>query len=458
MTVKVTANYFAGSARIHQKETGGLGDVVRRMLQSQARDKLAVAGVPDLTDNSTGAAVASGTLADMVIPTAAYDGTSSGAAPATAFNTAAGVVENVGAVLADALNNARVRLGLPLITWTTGTIAAANTIPAMTKALTATSGATAVDYATGVDRMTSLRKNVHTLARAMNEVLEAAGRVKMNLAPLGGEWDYSTPYALDAVADATAGTGDSAGETSISDTVMDAFLDAAADNVATMAYVWNARMTQAGITDLTDNSGGTAESPLASAGADFTAHQDGGTDTAPKAGWDAEMAKLENNFADLAARTNELLGRYGLAPLVDGTTGTANTTLEVIDDSLTAVDGTGGGADGLELASANTQKGVIEDNVATLMVEVNRLCPYFGVVTVVDSFGGTADGGKALGEIGTSAAAVNNSAAATGVADAEADAFLDRVTDAMATMAAKLNEMTGTEVDMDPLTAVAALG
>jgi len=455
VAIKLRTVSFSGAGFIHDAGPNGLAAMVRGIAQDLARTKIEVASVPNLTDNSTGTKAA--TIAALVIPTAAFDGQTSGAAPGAAFNTAIGLFEDVGQVLIRSFNNVRVRLGLPLLVAASGSEATADTIPAMTKTLTSTNGATAIDFTTGVAKMKEARVNLATLVHGFNEIMEALGETKF--AGVGGGFaDAAVPQTLTAITDATSGTGTPAGKTSIDDTVMDTFLTALANDIASLAAEWNNKMFQAALTDLTDSSGGTAEDPLATAGVAFPLFQDGGTDSAPKAGWDAEIPKIDNNFADLALRANLLLERFDISPLIDSTTGTANTTLEVIDDTLTAVDGTG--ANSLENVTANATKVNVDNNVSTLMVEVNRLAPLFGVPTRTDNFGGTVSTTKTLVLTGTSGAGVDNGAAATGCADAAVDAWLDRVTDALATMAAMLNAMTGTLGDTMPtkeLKVVAAL-
>jgi len=442
--IKVNDKYFSGSSKLFTT-SGGLAAVVRGLAQDNAAIKLQTAGITDFTDNSTGVAAAA--LVAMATPSAAYDGSSSGASPTAGFNTAADGLEDAFAVMADHLNRARGRIGLPLLSWTTGAIATGGTIPSITKALTTTSGATAIDYTTGLARMVAVRGNVRILAKALNELLTAVGSAKITDGSTG-EFDG---MAMGAVADATGGTGAPAGTTSISDTVMDAFLDAVANNIASMAYAYNNIFVQTGFTDLTDNSGGAVSSSVPAMTLVSTPYQDVATASAPFAAFNTELPKLENNFADLAARVNELAAANGLAVLTDSTGGTANTTIEVIDQALTAVDGTASNA--MAATTYDVTMPEIANNVASLLAKVNALAAIYGEQAIADSSGGAA--GSTLVAL-TDTTGVDNGAAATGVADAVVDAQMVIVTDAIASMAAALNALTGTDAQVElPLKVVA---
>jgi hypothetical protein len=454
MAIRVKPFHFSGAGKVHGRDADALGAIVRGLAIDHARAKAASATIADLTDNTTGVAAAS--VVDLVLPTAAFDASSAGGATRTDFNTAIGKFENAGAVLGDNLNKLRARLGLELVSWASGTIAAAATLPAQDKSVNTTSGATALNYASGRTAMAAAKANLRKLVRAFNECMVALGFPKVTDALSG---PFGDGYILVAIADADAddqtGTAND-GKTAISKTVADTFLDSLADNLATLAAFWNVRMGQAGLTDLTDNSGGSAAGDtIAEIDQSFTAHQDGTDDSAPATQFNTELAKIENNFADLALRINTLAVFHGLGTLLaDSTGGTANTTIEVIDDTLTAVGGTSDTT--LSKASADVTFGQIADNFATLVEAVNELCPLHGLTELDDGSGGEASASGTLVAL-TDGVGVDNSAAATGTANAEVNAALDGVTDNLATIAAKLNAMTGSglEIEAHPLHVVA---
>jgi hypothetical protein len=445
--ILVGTAHFTGTGKVFGRDSDGLAAALRGALIDNARAKISTAAITDFTDSTTG--VNATAVVDLTIPTAVFDASSSGGATRTDFNTAIGKFENAGAVMANWFNEVRARLGLPLMTWASGTISTAGTLAAMDLSVATTSGATSLNYESGAAAMLLAKQNQRKLVRSFNQIMVALGMTPISDAMTG---PFGYDFGLVAIADADA---DGDGSTAISKAVADAFLDSLADNMASLAAYWDNTMNQAGLSDLTDNSGGTAAADtIAAINQAFTAHQDSATNSAPAAALNTELPKIENNFADLASRVNALRRFHGLSTVMtDSTGGTANTTLEVIDDTLTAVDGTG--TDTASKATADVTFGEIADNFATLASAINDLTPIYGMTDLTDSSGGTADTDLELVAL-TDTTGVDNSAAATGVADADMDAALDVVTDNLATMAAKLNLMTGVEVESVPLHAVAA--
>jgi hypothetical protein len=216
------------------------GKALEEILQNQARTAWVRLAQGAFTDNSTGSSAGGVTIA-LAVPATAYDGSSTGAAPAAAFNTAMDAFQNACAVVAEHFNDVMEKLGLTTLTDSTaGTVAVEGTIPAQTKALTTTSGATAIDFTTGAARMSTARNNIATLIRAFNQIASAVVHTTLTDSTGGSP---STTLTLSTIADATAGTGTPAGATSISDAAMDVFLTALADNVAVLASKFNALRT-----------------------------------------------------------------------------------------------------------------------------------------------------------------------------------------------------------------------
>jgi hypothetical protein len=445
MVVSVKPDSFTGMSLLSD---GTLAEAIRGLAIDHAQAKIQNADLIDFTDSSGGTAAAA--FAAMVVPTAAFDASSTDGAPVAGFNTNAAKFENAGAVIGEHLNNVRARIGLPLVSWAVGTIATKGTIPAQDLTLTGAQGTNAMDFATGTVAMKLMRSNMRKMIRAFNEVRAALGHSEISEASVTG--DFTNDYALGDIA--TQANVDGDGTSSIDDTVMDTFLTALGTNLATLASGFNEMFAQGALSDLTDNSGGTSEGDaLAALDLVSTPYQDVATASAPFAQANTENAKMENNFADLASRVNELCGLVDIDPLVDDTGGTANTTLEVIDDTLTAVDGTG--ANTMSAATADVTWPEMANNVATIVARVNLVCAFYGINVIADSSGGTVSPTRTLVAL-TDYAGVDNGAAATGVAVAEANAAFDRVTDAMATIAAKLNEITGVvEQVVQPLHVVA---
>lgn len=443
MTIKVSKSSFSGNAFLYDTGALGLGAIIRGLAIDNARRVIESTQIGDFTDNSTGTA-ASG-IVDLAAFPAVFDATSAGGAQLAAFNTAIGKVENALAVIGGYLNRARGRLGLSQISLGVGAIATAGTIPAQDKTVATSNGTSALDWASGRASMLVAKQNLQKVVRAFQEVRVALGYSKLPSALTGA---VSDDYAL---ADIPTAAASSTGASSIAKTVVDTFLTALAANIATIAAQWNLMMTQGALTDLTDSSGGTASDVLAALGA-FTPYTTAGTDLAPKAGFDTEIAKWRNNFADLTARVNILRGKLGLPQLTDSSAGTANTTIESVSVNLTAV--TGSGNTGLAVGSANTTLTAVKNNLATLAAAINDLADEFGVVALTDNTGGTASGSKTIVAMPDSGAGVDGTSLSS-AADTEVDAKLVILRNAFASLAAKLNEMTGSEAASAPLNVVA---
>jgi len=431
----------AASFFMHPKEFA----VLKGIAVDLARLKIENAGVGDLTDNSTGTAASS--FADMVVPSAPFNAVSAGGATRTAWNTAVGKIEDAGKVLSNSFNNARVRIGRELFSAASGTQASADTIPAQDLTVATTSGVTSLDYAEGRAAMIVAKDNISKLANGLNEILRALGAAPYTNNLTGNMIGYALAAIPSAAASAT-------GASAISKAAADAFLTAAADNLATIAQAWNNVMVQTGWTDLTDNSGGSASETIAALGT-ITPYTTAGTDLAPKAGFDTEIAKWRNNFSDLLLRINELRAYHGLSAVTDSGAGTGNTTLEAILVDLTAVDGTGN--NGLAAASALTTWNAVKNNVATVVAAVNDLCPLFGLTELTDSSGGTADVSDPITVVAMADTGAGvDGTSLSGVADTEVDANLSDLRDAFASIAAKVNAMTGTSAPTQGLSVVAA--
>lgn len=427
---------------------------LRGLAQDNARIKLEVAPFPDVTDSTTGTA---GAALVAVVSPPKFIVTATDAAPKAAFDTATVKLAAVAAEFADYLNEILAAFGLPLLVQGNGVVGTAGTLAALDKALTAVDGVgdNAVAYATGIAEVVKARNDQALILRAINEISVAIGDPTLQNNTLGSP-DKDTRTLSIRAATAAAVDGTTALLATLADTTVDAALLALANNYASMAKHLNDKLAQAGFTDLTDNSGGdSGGDTVVVIDQVFTLHQDDTTNSAPKAAFDTEIPKLRNNFAVLTSRVNELLARNSLAELIDGSGGTVNLILEVIDDILTAVNGVAN----VSLAHAGTQAifGAMSDNIATLVSKVNTLVGFFGIDALTDDSAGTASGTDIV-SIALSGAGVDNGAAATGIAAAELDAALDDVAGGMATLAAKLNEMTGVfgaEVPTKPLNVVA---
>lgn len=208
--------------------------VLQGLAIDNAADRWKTANPGDFTDNSTGTAGGSPwTIAELTIPTTAFDASAAGGAGATDFNTAEAAFEDVGKVMVNRLNLARNAIGLTAMTAASGTEVTAGTIPAMTKTTTSSSGTSAVDFTTGVASMQAMKDNLGRLIRGTNELLVAVGQAPVSVSETGTELDV-------ALVNVPAGTASADGTSSISKTVADAFFAALADGVAKLAAAFNA--------------------------------------------------------------------------------------------------------------------------------------------------------------------------------------------------------------------------
>jgi hypothetical protein len=234
--IKVRADQFVGSGHLFTREPNGLAAILRGMLIDSARLKVEVAGVHDYTDNSTGTPAAA--LVAIPIPTISIDGTTMGGVTAAALNASLVKIQNAGLVITNTINEASALLGLPANVSVFGTQAAADTIPALDKTGTAGAGVAVSAFASAVAAFQITTSNLVRLVQGSNEVLRAIGVAPLSLRLFGR-------HALDLTLVAIPGTVIvAAGPGAVAKTDVDAFLLACANNIATLAAVWNTAMTQ----------------------------------------------------------------------------------------------------------------------------------------------------------------------------------------------------------------------
>lgn len=214
------------------------------------------------------------------------------------------------------------------------------------------------------------------------------------------------------------------------------------------------RVAASNITDLTDSSGGT---PASSIGAIAlpTGVTVSGTNLAPKAGWDTQMAAVRNGIATLAAQVNAINARLPAGSVVDSTGGTSGgSTVAAISATLTAVDGSGNGA--LDVVSAAAQVLAYRDALSELTVAVNKIAIATGKTELADLSGGKPAYTAALKALAASSGAGVAGTANGGVANTQAQTILASLRNAVASLAAKLNEATGSSASDLTVDVVAA--
>lgn len=458
LAARVKRGHFSGVGKVHDAAYDGLAEIIRGLAIDNARNKIESAGVTDATDSSTGTAVTADAtrltagIVALAIPTAFFDAASAGGADVTETNTAIGVVHNALAALADHVNNLAGRLGLPVVTWATGSVATAHTIPAITKTVATANGANAVGFTTGTAAMNVLRNNFATVLHALNRALTASGYAVFKDNSGGSPQTDDTPVMTTTSA-TTGGQGTPAGAASVSKAVMDAFLTGLANNVATTISYVNNVFGAVSTTDITDSSGGSASATRTLAAMTLpTAVNGAATTSSPKTEFDTEIVKYEDAIAELAAKLNPLLERFDVPLLIDNTGAAVNGTIAALVAALTAVDGSGGTL-GLNATDGIARLTTAASAMRSIAAKLNQILPAYGEWLITDSIGvGTVS--DTLANIAVSGAAGTGTADC--LLDTAVDAALVVLKNSAATLAAVINVIVGAGTADRPLSVAAA--
>lgn len=269
---KIKKNHFTGLSHVFTQQPNGLSSllrdmvvghnlmVVQHLIQSTgvaaldsanfaawaaANPNLSVAGIT-FTDNSTGTPGSS--VVDLPTP-AAGTTIASGAtgAAVAALNTALGKTENALKVIGTLVNLVRAPIGLPALTMAVGTVATPGTIPAQDlDTSTGANGTSAADRTSAVAAFKVAQFNLDNLVRGINETLVALGLTPVPAA----SHTHSTPAGLlflsQEAADLAVSTdiptvtaAAAGGLNALLKTDADAVLAALANNIATIAALWN---------------------------------------------------------------------------------------------------------------------------------------------------------------------------------------------------------------------------
>lgn len=443
--IKVKSSQFTGLSKVYSREPDGLAAIVRGLAIDHAKIAVAGASVPSFTDNSGGSAAYP--IALPVVPTTPIAVDSAGGVNYADLNTSLGKTQNALAVLSKTINIARNVLGLPLITNAYGTVASANTIPAQDLSGTAATGASAADFETSVAALTIAQQSFFQLVEAANDVFVAVGGSPLQLPPI--QRNLST--LIVAIPSIVAYAANSGEGLNISDA--NAFLAALASGIAELAYQWNDATTVSTISALTDSTTGTASlTTVAALDLAPVAYEDVSTSSAPLAGFNTQLGKATNALSSILAKLNLVRERVGLPVIADNSGGTISSTLAALSATFSAVNGTGN--DSVSQASLAVSLGLLADNIATLTAAANDLASDFSTTTLTDNSGGIEQKSVGLAAV-TAATGVNNSAAATGVANSELEAAWAVVMDNISTLAAKANLYIGSSAPAFGLSVIA---
>jgi hypothetical protein len=390
--VKVRLGQFSGLGKVYSRDNDGLAAIVRGLAIDHARLVLEVSGVSDLTDNTTG--TNGGAIVNMVGPAFAsgvYNAVSGGGAQAAALNTSLGKIANASKVLVNSFNNARARIGLPPLSQSDGVQASANTLPAQDLTATTASGTSAADYQSTQAAFEVVRRNTRQLSYALNEILVAIGMSPLAITIPGSE--VQPDYVIDPQLTIVAAVD---GSSSVALADATAFLAAVANNYASLAYAWNSAMVQGTITALTDNSGGTAAAsivananPATVDGAASTSAPKADFDTqlALVANAIASLAATTN----ILLRENSLpVLTDNSGGTVSTTLASESVALTAVDGTATSP------AVALDTVTAAARMAAIDNALSSIAAKLNILAALYDMDPITDNLGGAVSGTLAV--------------------------------------------------------------
>jgi hypothetical protein len=236
--IKIKLSQFSGTGKVFSRESNGLAAILRGLAIDMARFRVEVAAVHSFTDNSGGTHASA--LVAMPLPVTAIDATTTGGAQLTALNASLVKIQNAGLVITNTLNEARTILGLPSVTSAAGTQAVADTIPAQDLTGTAGNGNAAAEFYSTIASFKVAKDNFARLMNGADEVLVAMGVAPLSEAVPGSHALDEGLLAIPAAVAVATGPG----AVALAD--VSAFLTASANNIASLAFAWNAAMNQGG--------------------------------------------------------------------------------------------------------------------------------------------------------------------------------------------------------------------
>ena len=241
MTIKIKSGSFSAASKLYSASPDGLAAILKGLAADNAQSRLQVAAILDWTDNTTGTFAEA--FFDLNVAPAVFDATSAGGAQRAAINTAIGKIKNVEKVIVNALNLARVKIGLDSMSVGEGTEAAASTLPAQDKTVASASGTSAVDHASWLVTAAEIKENQRLLIYGFQEVYVALGNSPIPDLMTGSVVSFDQVEGeLNTI---TAVTAASTGASSVAVANVNTFLTDLANNWATMAVAWNEAIGQA---------------------------------------------------------------------------------------------------------------------------------------------------------------------------------------------------------------------
>jgi len=232
MVLKIGRDSFQGLSKLYGPK--GLGAIIRGLAADNAIAR--VSGIATntlkLTDNSTGEV--GNDVYDLVLPPS-FNASVSGGASLTDLNTALTALENAHRVIGTALNVARTKLGLTIMSFDSGVVATPLTVAALTKSVASTASVLSVQYASALVALKANKESQRRLTNVINETVAALGMETMPNR-LSGDFTHSEFLVNNPTVVAATATPNTI---SMAKAPVDLYLTVAAGNVATLAAFWN---------------------------------------------------------------------------------------------------------------------------------------------------------------------------------------------------------------------------
>lgn len=200
------------------------------------------------------------------------------------------------------------------------------------------------------------------------------------------------------------------------------------------------------VTDLTDNSSGTSGSGTVAAISDVTAFTVTGTDLAPKSGFDTALGAIRDALKTLHTQVDTIATDVGvdLGFTYSGGGSDGSGTISAVTTDLTAVDGSLDG--GLAFAGTNDIITAYRNALYTLTTGVNKLRVATGQSEITNNIDGAFD--STIATLATTTGAGVDGTSDSGVEETDAEASLDSMVNAVATLAEALNDITGSDANL----------
>jgi hypothetical protein len=430
MTIKLTKNYFSGTSKVFDASPVGLAALLRGIVIDNVRTYFKSNAVTALTD-STGGTATPLVVNDIHIPPVNTATGSLGEAEAS-LATSMGKIKNATLVLMNSVNGVRKKLGLPIFAYAEGTQASANVLPAQDLSGTGTATLTSVvDFSSAASAMRNAKVNIRTLVEGINDIAKAFGQPVLVSAIKSAPLTVPTnPVLLQGNINTSPD-----GTNSMLVTDVTNFLLESASAFASIAAFWNEFVAKLEPTAFTDSTGGTAAGALVAVPIPAPA-TGAATTSAPKAGFDTALAGIANDVASLAAIYNEFAEQSGLPTIVDGSTGTASTTLASLSVALTAVDGSSGTV-AVDVVTATTEMENVGNDLSTLNKLITELCTVSDVPPPGPDASGNNAGLESLAAISATGAGVSGVNAT--MLNSAVDTWLSDTRNNISTLAAFLN-------------------